>query len=470
MTRETAIAEVGRLFDGGAFLATLAGRISHESASPEPDAGPRLRGYLLESLQPDLVAMGFSCRVIENPVAPKAPFLYAERIEPDAPLTVLTYGHGDVVPGMDAAWREGLSPWKLTPEGDRLYGRGTADNKGQHSINLAALQTVLAVRGHLGFSVKALYETGEEIGSPGLAEVAEAERDLLAADLLIASDGPRLTAERPTLFLGSRGALNFDLVVDLRQGGHHSGNWGGLLASPGTVLANALAAMVDARGRILVEGWRPEGVPASIRDALATVEPRDDPSGEPRIDPDWGEPGLSLAEKVYAWPSFEVLACITGDPERPANAIPPFARAHCGLRTTADLDHEDLLPALRRHLDQAGFAAVEIRQSDQTPMRATRLLPDHPLVQWAAASLARTTGQATTVLPNLGGSLPNEVFARTLGLPTIWVPHSYPGCSQHAPNEHLLAPVVREGLTIMVGLFWDLGADAAILMEEGAKR
>jgi hypothetical protein len=56
--------------------------------------------------------------------------------------------------------------------------------------------------------------------------------------------------------------------------------------------------------------------------------------------------------------------------------------------------------------------------------------------------------------------LPNEVFADTLGLPTIWVPHSYPACSQHAANEHLLGPVAREGLQIMAGLFWDLGENA----------
>ena len=60
-------------------------------------------------------------------------------------------------------------------------------------------------------------------------------------------------------------------------------------------------------------------------------------------------------------------------------------------------------------------------------------------------------------LPNLGGTLPNDAFNHILGLPTVWIPHSYGGCSQHAPNEHLLAPVVRESLRLMTGLFWDLG-------------
>src|SRR6202034_2257116 len=144
-----------------------------------------------------------------------------------------------------------------TVEGERWYGRGTADNKGQHSINLAALSLVLEARGRLGFNVKFLIETGEETGSPGLRAICETEREALAADVLIASDGPRLRSDLPTLFLGTRGVCNFDLTVNLREGGHHSGNWGGLLANPGTVLSNAIASLVDARGRILVEKLRP---------------------------------------------------------------------------------------------------------------------------------------------------------------------------------------------------------------------
>ncbi|HEY5307840.1 MAG TPA: M20 peptidase family dipeptidase, partial [Casimicrobiaceae bacterium] len=70
---------------------------------------------------------------------------------------------------------------------------------------------------------------------------------------------------------------------------------------------------------------------------------------------------------------------------------------------------------------------------------------------------AATTGAPPVILPNLGGSLPNDCFAEVLGLPTVWIPHSYPACSQHAPNEHMLASIAREGLLVMTGLFWDLG-------------
>src|SRR5262245_3656391 len=83
----------------------------------------------------------------------------------------------------------------------------------------------------------------------------------------------------------------------------------------------------------------------------------------------------------------------------------------------------------------------------------------NPGIILAARSIERTTGRAPTILPNLGGSLPNDSFADVLGLRTIWIPHSYAGCSQHAPDEHLLAPIAREGLGLMAGLFWDLGED-----------
>jgi acetylornithine deacetylase/succinyl-diaminopimelate desuccinylase-like protein len=213
------------------------------------------RLYLLDEIEPALAALGFESRIVENPAFPAAPLLMATRHEGPHLPTVLTYGHGDVVPGYAEQWRNGLAPWELVVEGDRWYGRGTADNKGQHSINLAALAAVLSARdGRLGYNVKLVFESGEEVGSPGLKAVCAAERDTLKADLFLASDGPRVCAERPTLFLGSRGDVSFRLTVKLRDGAHHSGNWGGILRNPVTVLAHALATLVDRDGRIMGTG------------------------------------------------------------------------------------------------------------------------------------------------------------------------------------------------------------------------
>ena len=114
--------------------------------------------------------------------------------------------------------------------------------------------------------------------------------------------------------------------------------------------------------------------------------------------------------------------------------------------------------ALRRHLEKHGFGDIEVEAARDVIMNATRLDPDNPWAKFASRSIEQTAGRKPHLLPNLGGSLPNEVFTDILGLPTVWVPHSYGACSQHAPNEHLLAPVAREGLRLMAGLFWDLGA------------
>jgi acetylornithine deacetylase/succinyl-diaminopimelate desuccinylase-like protein len=432
--------------------------VAIRTESQIPESRPNMDVYLKEEIAPAFDRMGFKVEILPNPVEGVGPILVAERIEDPALPTVLSYGHGDVIRGLAEQWREGLSPWTLKQEGERYYGRGSADNKAQHSINMAALETVIAERGRLGFNAKFMLETGEELSSPGLREFCELHRERLKADVLIASDGPRVSAKRPTLYLGSRGAMNLNFTIELREGAHHSGNWGGLLANPGVVLAHALASIVTREGQVLVRELLPEGIPDAVRKALLDCTPEPGPD-EPQIDPWWGEPGLSAAEKVYAWNTFEILAFRTGNPDNPVNAIPGKATATCQIRFVAGTDPNTFMPILRRHLDANGYGMVKIAMARKSFMQATRLDPDHPWVKWAAESIRRTTGSKPAVLPNLGGSLPNDCFSEVLGLPTVWVPHSYAGCSQHAPDEHVLGPILREGLQMMTGLFWDLAED-----------
>ncbi|MEZ5657156.1 MAG: M20 family metallopeptidase [Burkholderiaceae bacterium] len=456
MTRQAAIAHVEHYFDEGGFRDDLARRVAIRTESPIPERGPELYRYLQQEMTPWLERRGFVCRVFDNPKPGSGPFLVARRDEDPALPSVMSYGHGDVVRGYDDQWREGLDPWTITVQGDRWYGRGTADNKGQHTINLAAMDAVLATRGRLGFNIVLLIETGEETGSPGLDEFCAAHKELFRADVFVASDGPRLRPEAPTVFMGSRGVFNFTMQLVLREGGHHSGNWGGLLANPGIIMAHALATMTDARGRILVQGWHAPPMSATVKAALARIQVGGG-EGSPEIDAVWGEPDMTPEERVFASNTFEVRAFTCGNPGNPVNAIPPRATVWGHMRYVAGTDPQTLLPALRRHLDAHGFEAIQV-SADREMMLATRLDPAHPWAQWAIGSLTESAGgREVAVLPNLGGSLPNSVFADTLGLPTIWVPHSYSGCSQHAPNEHVLAPLCRDALRLMTGLWWDLG-------------
>jgi acetylornithine deacetylase/succinyl-diaminopimelate desuccinylase-like protein len=456
MTRSAAIAAVEKYFDGGGFLVDLSRRVGIPTESQNPARAKELHDYLEVEMSESLERIGMTSRVLPNPMGKGGPFLIAELIEDPRRPTVLMYGHGDVIRGQDEHWRAGLNPWAVTQDGNRIYGRGTADNKGQHTINLAAIEAVLRTRGKLGFNLKVLIETGEEMGSPGLKVFCEQNREALRADVLIASDGPRLQPGRATIFLGSRGVMNFNMTVELRQGAHHSGNWGGLLANPGIILSHAIASITDARGAIRVPEWRPDTLTPSVKKALSDLV-IDGGEEAPSIDAQWGEPGLSAAERVFGWSSFEVLAFVTGNPDRPVNAIPPRASATCQLRYVVGIEPDEILPALRRHLEAKGFPMVNVEPAREAVMHATRLDPESPWVRWAVESIERTTGMKPAILPNLGGSLPNEVFAEILGMPTVWIPHSYASCSQHAPNEHLLAPIVREALQIMAGIYWDLG-------------
>lgn len=459
MSREQAIARARAWYETGEFAATLSRRIAYATESQAVEQRGVLRAYLEHEMVPSLRALGFSQHALwDNPIPDQPPFLFAQRDEPGNTLTVLMYAHGDVVRGMPELWRAGLDPWQLRKVDGRLYGRGSADNKGQHTINLGALQAVLAARQHrLGFNIKLLMEMGEEVGSPGLATVVEHHQDQLRADLFVASDGPRFEPEVVTLALGSRGYLNFTLSVQSRAKPYHSGNWGGLLSNPAIVLANAIASIVDGRGAVQVPALLPTGIPASIDRALAPLVVRPS-SHDAHIDPGWGQPGLSATQKLYAWNTFEVVALDCENPKAPANAIPPAAHAHCHMRLVKGTDSEQVRSALRAHLDAHGYAHVALDLKDGSA--ASRLSPDNPWVRFVAASIDKTLGKAPAILPNIGGSIPNAPFADTLGLPTLWIPHSYAACGQHGPDEHLLETIAKESLEIMAGVWWDLGEQA----------
>ncbi|MGE5203704.1 MAG: M20/M25/M40 family metallo-hydrolase, partial [Acidobacteriota bacterium] len=157
MSRDGAIERASRYFDEGKFQADLARRVAFKTESQVPESRPHLSTYLEQEIKPAFERMGYGVRIVPNPTT-GGPFLIATRIEDPNLPTVLGYGHADVIRGLEPQWRKGLDPWTLTVEGERWYGRGTADNKGQHTINLAALGRVLAARGRLGFNAKLLIE------------------------------------------------------------------------------------------------------------------------------------------------------------------------------------------------------------------------------------------------------------------------------------------------------------------------
>jgi len=224
-------------------------------------------------------------------------------------------------------------------------------------------------------------------------------------------------------------------------------------------LAHAIGTLLGPQGQIRIPDLVPDGIPSNVRRALedCALEPAPD---DPEIQEWWGEPGLTSAEKVFAWSSLEVMEFECGNLAQPLYAIPPRAMARMQLRFPVGVDHTKVIGAVRRHLDRHGFAHVSVTPSPDAIFLASRLDPDHPWVARIKESIFETCGVMPAVLPNLGGSLPNNIFSDLLGLPTIWIPHSYPGCKQHGADEHIPVSIVREGLMLMAGLYWDLGEEA----------
>ncbi|MFF4256844.1 M20 family metallopeptidase [Streptomyces sp. NPDC001663] len=440
--------------DSGAFFTELAAMVGYRTESSRPESSVAVTAYLDEVLAPALVGLGCSVRTYDNVDPRGGPFLVGRRVESPRLPTLLCYGHADVVEGQEGRWGAGRDPWTLTAEGERWYGRGAADNKGQHLVNLAALRLLLAEQGTLGFNLTFLFETGEEIGSPGLAEFAAAHREELRADVLIASDGPRVDAVTPTLFLGARGGVQIVLDVDLRPDSYHSGNWGGVLRNPATTLAGAIASLVDGHGRIRVPQLLPPELPDAVRESVAGVTVAGSP-GDPVPDERWGDTSLTAAERLYGWNTLEVLSLGAADVDRPVNAIPGRARAVLQLRYVAGTDVSRVGEILAEHLAKDGYSMVDVTVTGRFDAGRTPL--DDPWVDWAKSALERVAERPVTVLPNIGGSLPHSVFTDVLGVPALWLPHSYPGCLQHAPDEHLLAPIAREGLVLATALFHALG-------------
>jgi hypothetical protein len=186
--------------------------------------------------------------------------------------------------------------------------------------------------------------------------------------------------------------------------------------------------------QIRIPEWVPPPISGSVRAALADCEVIE-PAEGPKIDPNWGEPGLSLAEKVFGWSSFEILAMTSGNPQTPVNACRRAPGRACNCASSS----ASTRTASSRRCAASRPPRLSVRDDRDGARRG--LCRDAARSRASLGAMGgrfarRSTNLKPAILPNVGGSLPNDIFSDILGLPTIWVPHSYPGCSQHAPNEH----------------------------------
>ena len=355
---------------------------------------------------------------------------------PGAP-TVLLYGHYDVQPPdpLDA-WLS--PPFEPTIRDGRLYAHGAGDNKGQHFANLMALEALLACRGALPCNVIVLLEGEEEIGSPQMPAFAREHADRLRADLVITSDGPVDESGRSRILFGVRGVLNFELRARGANRDLHSGNWGGVAPNPLWTLVHLLATMKNARGEITIDGFYDNVQPPTEleRQALAAL-PVDEAAVKRELELEAFDQPLERGffERLACWPTLTING-LHGGYGGPGSktVLPHEAVAKCDIRLveaqTADEIWEKLVAHARRH-------ALEVEVVRHGAMDPSKTPLDSPYAEPLRRALTAAQGEEPLLVPALGGSLPDYVFTKILGIPAFGVPYANADEANHAPNENI---------------------------------
>ncbi len=342
----------------------------------------------------------------------------------------------------------------------RLYGRGTGDNKGQHLAHLFGLDALRATRGGSPCPVTVILDGEEEVGSPNLPWVAERYRDRLAADLVLWSDGPVHSSGQPSLCLGVRGILRFELRA--HGAGHvtHSGNWGGVAPNPAWRLVELLASLRDRDGRVLVDGFYDDVREFTDADhALLAELPEDTEAVMRALGVSTLEPpaGRGLYERLSAWPTLSInsLTCHDGDEHR--TVIPNVAVARCDVRLVADQRVDRVTELLGRHVRRV---APDVEFVPMGGMEPSRTPADSRYLTAIRDGAAEGLGRSPLVLPALGGSVPIFAFTDILGLPCFGVPLANADEANHAPNENLELRWFFAGITASAAILTRLAGQS----------
>ncbi len=374
---------------------------------------------------------------------------------PGAP-TVLVYGHYDVQPP-DPVERWTSPPFEPTERDGRLYARGVSDDKSPMFIPITVVAAYFRTVGHLPVNVVFLIEGEEEIGSPSLAPFVVAERERLRADLVVSADGGMWRADHPSTMVSTRGMLKLEFSLRGAAKDLHSGRHGGGVANPLHAMADLVASLHDADGRVAVEGFYddvrpiPEAWRASARELPFTDEAYLAEVGAPAT---FGEAGFTTLERQWYRPTLELNGMwggYTGEGNK--TVLPSEAHAKITCRLVADQDPVDLRAKLERHLATHLPPGVTLEVAAGGDGAAAYRLPDgHPGLTAILGTLRAVYGVEPWVV-GLGGSVPIcETFQRHLGMDTVFFSFAVGDEDIHAPNEFFRLRRFAEGRTAWADL------------------
>jgi acetylornithine deacetylase/succinyl-diaminopimelate desuccinylase-like protein len=453
-----------------------------ESVSQEPE---RVRACG-EWLTRHMAGRDLAPRMLETGGAPA---IFGERRVPGARRTVLIYCHYDTKPIPLDGWlqpsplepvlRDGqaedgapMVPFaSIAPEAlpaHRLYARGASDDKGPIWAHLEALDLMDAVDIAPRVNVKFIFDGEEEIGSPFFGSFTEKHRDLLAADLVLVTDGPKHASGRPTVSGGARGNLKIELVLESARRDVHSGNF--VAPNAAWRLNGLLSSMATPDGTPLIEGLEEDVVlpTAAERRLMAEI-----PTDIPALEKDLGVPmPTDLLERLMFHPTLTIRGLQSGFLGKEANTIIPHrATVLFDVRLVKNQTVDSVYRRIVEHIRGQGYAVLESPDEplpDALRGRAVRVVSkggydpaktslDLPLSREVIAAVERAHGgERAVLLPTLGGSVPLFAFTDILELPTLVVPYANANNRQHSPNEHLRLDHLFQGMRTTAGLLTDL--------------
>ncbi len=396
---------------------------------------------------------------LQTRVMPTAgwPVVVGERLNCPGKPTLLFYGHYDVQPPDPLeAWVS--PPFEPTVRDGRLYARGVGDNKGQHFAHFLAMEALLACLGELPCNVKIMLEGEEEIGSPQMPVFVREHGDEIMADLVVISDGPVDISGRSVLSFGVRGVLSFELRARGANRDLHSGNWGEVPQNPLWTLVHLLATMKNDRGEITIDGFYDRVLPLTEeeRQALAQL-----PLDEAAIKRELGIQHFAqprerpVPERLAAWPTLTING-LHGGYAGPGSktVLPAAAVAKCDIRLVEAQSAEDIFARVQAHVRKHAPDVEVIYQGAMDPSKTPL---NSPYAGPMRQAIALAQGQEPLLIPALGGSLPQYVFTKILGIPVFGVPYANADEANHAPNENLEVWRFFQGIKTSVVILMTLG-------------
>lgn len=398
-----------------------------------------------------LKKIGATTKVLDNPNG--NPVIYGE-LKGESDKTILMYDHYDVQPP------EPLDKWIYPPFGceihdDKFYACGSSDNKGTFLARVQAIEAIQKTGHKLPVNVKFLVEGEEEIGSPSLQAVVDANRDLLKADVCLWENSQKDEDDSPVVKLGSKGMLYVELSVVTGEVDVHSGN-APIIPNAAWRLVKALDSLKDDKENVLIEGFYDDVLPICPEEKEAWTKI---PSPEFKLKKRLGidqflnnATGDEINVALYTKPTCNICGISGGYTGKGQKAVIPCT-ASCKLdfRLVVAQNPHHIVELLRAHLDKHGFQDVQITiVSTAAPSKTMVTEPFVKVIQNAAADVY---DKPIVVLPTAAGTGPREVFEYS-HMPIAGLGCGYAAENHHAPNENIRLEDYKESAKHIVALLF----------------